>query len=345
LLCAAFLAVNHMREIREVLQHYPLDCQPSRVEPLGSAGGMSGAQFWRLAAPRGELGLRRWPPEHPTPERLRFIHAVLAHAKRHGITFLPIPITTHAGQSFVQHADHLWEIAPWMPGVANYAQAPSTEKLRAAMIALAKIHVAVQDFSRQGSTTSDGGSPAINDRLTRLHELSQGGQQKLAQAITNTHWPELAPLAREFLGVLPRALPGVIASLQPLAHTPLPLQPCLRDVWHDNVLFTGNQVTGIVDFGALDIDTPACDIARLLGSLVGDDADGWHTGVTAYTTVRVLSTDELCAVSALDISGTMIAGCNWIRWIYIEDRRFEDPTQVVRRFRAITARAAKPRSG
>ena len=65
--------------------HYPTDCQPSHIEPLGSAGGMSGAQFWRITAPRGTLCLRRWPIEHPSPERLQFIHAVLRHAAASGI--------------------------------------------------------------------------------------------------------------------------------------------------------------------------------------------------------------------------------------------------------------------
>jgi homoserine kinase type II len=111
------------------------------------------------------------------------------------------------------------------------------------------------------------------------------------------------------------------------------------------VLFTGDKVTGIVDFGAIDVDSPAGDISRLLGSLAGDDASGWQTGLTTYSAVRQLSVHEQHAVTALDISGTLLAGCNWIRWIYVDGRQFENPTQVMSRFRAIVARTAKPRSG
>ena len=51
----------------------------------------------------------------------------------------------------------------------------------------------------------------------------------------------------------------------------LPLSPAIRDIHHDHVLFSGDQVTGLVDFGILRIDTPLADMARLVGSLVADD--------------------------------------------------------------------------
>src|SRR3990172_4401717 len=116
-----------MDEIESILKLYPPDCRPRQIQPLGSAGGMSGAQFWRITAPRGTLNLRRWPQEHPTPERLRFIHAVLDHAAERDIAFLPVPIRATTGESFVSHAGHLWELAPWLPGNADYERAPSVE--------------------------------------------------------------------------------------------------------------------------------------------------------------------------------------------------------------------------
>src|SRR5688572_15466604 len=106
-----------MSEISSLLERYPIDCQPTQVEPLGSAGGMSGAQFWRIQAPRGVLALRRWPTEHPSPTRLEFIHAVIEDAGR-TLDFLPVPITTRNGETFICDYRHLWDLAPWMPGAA-----------------------------------------------------------------------------------------------------------------------------------------------------------------------------------------------------------------------------------
>jgi homoserine kinase type II len=259
--------------------------------------------------------------------------------------------------------------------VADYERSPNKAKLRAAMTALAGFHIATADFDveRFGDEKlglpAAGRSRAIVGRLQRLRELQAGGVDSLAQAISATTWPELAPLARRFIARLPGVVPPAIASLAPLSDGQFPLQPCLRDIWHDHVLFTGDEVTGMVDFGAVAIDTPATDIARLLGSLgtvpfspaqrgclpvqqfdqpetakrglspsFPVDADTWSVGLAAYSSVCPLSADERHAVSALDSAGTILAGCNWIKWIYIEDRQFENRTQVNERFRRIVAR-------
>ncbi|MEK6239203.1 MAG: hypothetical protein N2C14_31175, partial [Planctomycetales bacterium] len=58
----------------EVLNAYPTDCRPVRVEFLGNAGGFSGARFWKLFTPVGEFCLRQWPREFPDSQRLRFLH-------------------------------------------------------------------------------------------------------------------------------------------------------------------------------------------------------------------------------------------------------------------------------
>ncbi len=295
---------------------------------------MSGAQLWRItpAVVRGSqvvrgspdpaqpvvrgspdparrmLCLRRWPAEHPSPERLKFIHAFLQHAAHNGISFVPVPMSANDGQSFVNDiTGRLWQLEPWMPGAADYEQSPRVEKLRAAMTALAKLHVATRDF-KQNAVKSSGvhlaelkpttDKSAVVRRLAQLRELSKQGMSDLSRAINEAVWPELAPLAGEFIARLSRAVPSAIAMLEPLATVRLPLQPCLRDIWHDHVLFTGDDVSGVIDFGAVDIDTPATDIARLLGSLVADDSDGWHTGLAVYSAVRPLSPDESLAAVA-----------------------------------------------
>jgi Ser/Thr protein kinase RdoA (MazF antagonist) len=337
-----------MDDVFAVLDHYAIDERSARFESLGSAGGMSGAQFWRVHAPRGPLCLRCWPKEHPSPKRLAFIHSVLRHAESRGIEFLPVPIRSNDDETFVQHGGNLWELSTWLPGKADYEQSPSDAKLKAAMTAMGKFHIATSDLPPSASAPEQMGTrisdppeahtDAIQNRYRRLGELSRGSATGHSKAIDDAIWPELAPLARQFLSSLHDSLPSVVAMLQPLQTVTLPLQPCIRDIWHDHILFSGDVVTGIVDFGAIGFDTPACDIARLLGSLVGDDANGWQKGLAAYGVVRRLSVEESAAVRALDASGTLLAGCNWIRWIYMEGREFENREQVVERFRRILAR-------
>lgn len=328
-----------LRDIQAIVRQYPANFQPNRVEPLGAARGMSGAQFWRVESPAGTHVLRRWPSEHPTPERLRFIHGVLFHAAEHGISFLATPIPTTTGESFVLFDGHLWELSPWMPGTADYELAPNKQKLAAAMTALAKFHSTVNGFPERGLQQVAGAPLAISRRLSRLRELSHRGTNDLAEAINVDTWPDLATLARRFLGTTSATLPRAIAQLAPLSNIILPVQPCLRDIWHDHVLFMGDEVTAIIDYGSINIDTPSTDVARLLGSLVGDDEAGWHAGVKAYSTIRPLSADEERAAKALDTSSTILAGCNWLRWIYIDGRQFEDRAQIVERFQRIVTRS------
>lgn len=324
-----------MAEIGEILRQYPADCRPTAVEPLGNAGGLSGAEFWRLFAPRGTLGLRCWPIERPTPERLAFIHAVLRHAAVRGLDFLPVPLTTTLGDSFVQHGGRLWELTPWLPGAADFEASPSDQKLRAAMVALAKFHVAVSDFP---GTARVEPAPAITQRLALLRELLDGGIAKLVGAIDDPISPEFAPIARQLVEKLPQLVPVAIAHLEPLGHLPLPLKVCIRDVWSDNILFNEDAVSGLVDFGAVDVDTPATDVARLLGSLAGDDRVRWRLGLAAYAAVLRLTNDELQVVPALDIAGTVLGGCNWIRWIFVERREFYDKHRVLQRLRFLQKR-------
>ncbi|HYH65864.1 MAG TPA: phosphotransferase, partial [Urbifossiella sp.] len=50
---------------------------------------------------------------------------------------------------------------------------------------------------------------------------------------------------------------------------PVPLQPCLVDVWPEHVRFDGDRVVGLIDFGAVQTDHVAADLARLFGGFPG----------------------------------------------------------------------------
>lgn len=326
-----------------VLCQYPADCRPLKVEPLGNAGGMSGAVLWRVIAPRGLLALRRWPREHPSATRLQWIHGVLRHAASQGITFLPVPILDRLGRSFISYDDHLWEFASWLPGTASYEQSPTSTRLAAALKALATFHLACASYSHATPErpVATGASPAIARRLRLLREVDSRFVTKLGQAIDTSRYPAVAHAAGPFLTLVAHAAPRVAARLEPLLGVRFSLQPCLRDIWHDHVLFTGETVSGLLDFGAMGVDTPAVDISRLLGSLVGDDPLRWQFGLDAYQQVSPLSDEMRRAIPLFDASGILLAGCNWLRWIYLERRTFPSESQVSSRFATVVDRAQR----
>jgi homoserine kinase type II len=327
-----------LRDIQRIVRNYPPKFQPARIESLGAAGGMSGAQFWRIESGAGPLILRQWPREHPADERLRFIHDVLFHAVAHGVSFIPAPIRTATGESFTRASGHFFQLEPLLPGEADYDRSPNAQKLRAAMTALARFHLTTSDFPTVQPSHDIAIAPAVAKRISRLHQLNAKGATRLGGAISPQILPSLEPLAHQFLVTLPLLLPPALQQLESLAQNRFATQPCIRDIWHDHVLYTGDKVTGIVDFGGTDIDTPTTDIARLLGSLAGDDEKNWQTGIDAYSAVRLVSAAEAQTARALDRSGTILAGCNWLEWIYVDRRQFENPAQIIERFRKIVER-------
>jgi Ser/Thr protein kinase RdoA (MazF antagonist) len=116
------------------------------------------------------------------------------------------------------------------------------------------------------------------------------------------------------------------------------LQPCIRDVWQDHVLFQGDEVTGLIDFGSMGTDNVSCDVARLLGSYAGNSQPLWQAGIEAYATVRELSHTELGLVRAFDRSGVLLGAFNWAAWVLLEGRVFEEPLAVLRRMDALMER-------
>lgn len=105
-------------------------------------GGLSGAWIWHGQSPRGPVALRAWPAVHPTPERLSQIHSAMRRARQQGLLSIPAVFDNRQGKSFTSDGQRLWELTQWVPGMANYHQAPSTQRLQSALRAVAKLHVA-----------------------------------------------------------------------------------------------------------------------------------------------------------------------------------------------------------
>ncbi|MCR4416023.1 MAG: phosphotransferase [Thermoguttaceae bacterium] len=326
------------RPPREVLIAYPEACRPRRIEFLDWAGGFSGALLWKLETPSGAFCLRRWPRAHPTEDRLRFIHAVQHWASARGCSFVPVPSPTRDGESYVRHGGFLWELATWMPGSADYRRRPSVGKLQAAMRAMAQVHMALATFPPPEPARVLAVSPGIVERRRRLAEWAGRDLGELSDSLPSIGCPELDRLMRHVLDMVPAALPGLDCLLAHAERQVVPLQPCLCDVWHEHVLYLEDRVAGLVDFGAARFENVAADIARLLGSMVLDDAQGWVAGMEAYGAIRPLSHAEIDLIEAFDRSTVVLSGLNWTDWIYLQQREFPSHAAVLDRLQEIAQR-------
>ncbi len=316
------------QEHTHVLARYAV---PAAVaHPLGNHGGFSGARLWRVESGGAAFCLRAWPPGDPKPERLRWLHALMAVARGADLGFVPAVLPVGGG-TFIAHVSRLWELTTWLPGRADFHRHPAPARLRAACVALARLHQAwAARFPAHGTC------PAIARRLDRgaawLALVSSGWRpcpagDDPARPSADSAWRLLSAHAAR-----------VESRLGPWAGRQFPLHPCLCDVWHDHVLFDGDEVTGLVDYGSVKVDHVAADLARLLGSLVGDDAAGWAEGLDAYASVRPLSAGERALAGALDRTGVILGAANWLTWLYHEGRAFPDRQLVAHRLAGLVRR-------
>ena len=191
----------------------------------------------------------RWPKTHPDRQRLNWIHTILRSVAEAGINFIPTPIVANSGESIVEHNGYFFELAPWLDGKATYESEPCHEKL---------------DFCDDWIGQVPSGDSSIIDSI-----VSPSGPAKSEQPAPavksnfkkNCHkydWPWRLNRIRGFASIAKlgktlcdnfELLSGLIE--RQLSHSmqlSVMVQPVIRDVWHDHMLFDENRLSGIVGF-------------------------------------------------------------------------------------------------
>jgi Ser/Thr protein kinase RdoA (MazF antagonist) len=241
---------------------------------------------------------------------------------------MPRVLMTRDGGSMVREQDRLWDLQTWMPGVADFGQHPSVARLESACMALAQLH---QAWSDPASTVAT--CPAI----LRRRDAWQTWLQLLGSGWRPVFVPldPLASSAEELWRLLTMHMDDLNHLVTPWLSASVAVQPCICDLWHDHVLFAGDNVSGFIDFGSAKVDNVAVDLARLLGSLVGADDAKWQVGLAAYERVRPLSEVERALARDLDRAGTILAAAQWLRWLYQEKRIYPNRDMVRERLQAL----------
>jgi homoserine kinase type II len=258
-------------------------------------GGFSGAAVWR-GDDHGTplLAVKAWPAGF-SADRLVAIHDLMRRAGH--LPFVPAVIPSSDGTTVVTEVGRAWDVTRWMPGKPDYHANPSPNRLTNAVTALARLHHAWKPPAPRFAPC-----PAVIRRLRALADWSANS-------------PTLPPLddpLRHAAALLAQLTPAAERALTPWAEVPVPVQPCLCDVWHDHVLFTGDVVTGLIDYGAAKNDHVAADLARLLGDLVGDDDLQFAAGLIAYRAVSTLPDVNATLVRLLDRTGVLCGAAGWV---------------------------------
>ena len=271
----------------------------------------------RIETVRGPLAVRGWPIGGLPRRRIEELHRLLEHVA----TSVPVavPVVASDGSRLVECNGQLWQVEPWMPGTADFRDNPSRDRLDEAMTTLARFHRAAREFVPIDGAEEWFGSrdsvksPAVAERIARLagwerrwDDLNSAARQAVAG---HAEWSKMI---EEIDSLYCRGRAWVGDQLKMVETAVYRCQPCLRDIWHDHLLWSGDRITGLIDPGSSRIDNVAIDLARLLGSLVEDDATGWDQGLGIYQRETGLSLDETGLVTVLDQSGVLMAGAVWI---------------------------------
>jgi Ser/Thr protein kinase RdoA (MazF antagonist) len=331
-------------DLWQICERYPAVCRPDPAQVLQPAQGFSGACIWKITTPSGPFALRCVDTSSVDRPRLAGLHRLVAHVFSSGLTNVAAPVAALDGATFVEAGGLSWQLEAWMPGSADFSSRPSEIRLQAALSALAEWHRAAANFVPRDHertwffTSRSGPSPGLTRRAQEIARWHGPDGDRTRSQLAASTWKDFADLGREILDLFHRATPRIGATLKIGLAAHVPLQPCLRDIWHDHVLFTGDTVTGLIDPHSARSDSVGTDLARLLGSLVGDDRRLWEIGLDAYQEVRELSAAELALLEVFDQTAVLLSGMTWLDWVCLQGRVFEDRAKVIGRLQAIVSR-------
>ena len=336
--------------------------------------GFSGSQVWRVDELDGggeserSFVLKAFPEGWPR-SRAESVHRYARLLIETGIPEIPrlLPLAAPAIGSIVEDAaGGLWELAEFRSG--RPVAMPTPEQAREALVALGRIHLAAAGPEAAPlfpaptpAERGPGGVPAWERRRQRLLRVSEHGWRRprcpagspLRTSI-DARRAEAAATLERFGGRATLARLAALAGPMPRHGSAVPLQPVLRDVWQSHLLFEGSRVSAVIDLHAAGIDSPATDLARLLGSWrpgpapLGDacptagegairsprdDACGrlslvWKEALDAYRSVRPLAAAEVFLIDLLHVGGVIGGLDSWFQWVLDDGKAFGSPLQV-----------------
>lgn len=248
----------------------------------GIQGGIENTNYF-LSSTQGQWVLTLF--ERLSAEQLPFYLHLMRHLAHHGI---PVPnpqAERRSGAILHQVCGKPAAVVQRLAGKSELA--PASAHCAAVGAMLAKMHLAGQSFER-----------------------SQPNLRALPW------WNETAPLVLPYLDEAQSTLLGAELAYQnhiaaSSAYAALPRGPIHADLFRDNVMFEGTQLTGFFDFYFAGVDTFLFDLAVCLNDWCIELVSGAHESaraqalLAAYQEVRPLSGAERELLPALARAGAL----------------------------------------
>ena len=245
---------------------------------------------------------------------LPFFLGLMAHLHGHGIT-CPQPVTSRKGEALGTLAGRPAAIIDFLEGV--WPRKPNAAHCSAVGQALAKLHLAGRDFpmKRVNALSVSGWRPLFELAAPRADTLQYGLRALLGAELDHLEksWPKHLP-------------DGVIHA----------------DLFPDNVLFLGDNLSGLIDFYFACNDILAYDVAICLNAWCFETDHSFNVTkarafLNAYGRERKLSDAEQDALPLLARGAAMrILLTRLVDWFNVPPGalvRPKDPLEYVRKLR------------
>lgn len=289
--------------------------------------------------------LKHFPAATPRTHAT-WVHGLMCHLRAAGITTVPDVVTVQPGGGewgegscatlIADSEGLLWELVEFVPGSTR--PAPTAAEAADALEGLARLHAAAATLP--GDTPRLAPSPGIARRVEQAGRMIAAPWASLESvAASRPIDPTHGRLERACHVFAASRGTGSLRTVAACGVVPVVAQPVLRDIWSAHVLFAdAGRLAGFVDFQAAGSDSPATDLARLLGSWQPQPThrgrawiDHWIAALAAYEAVRPLSPQERSLIPWLQATGVICGLDNWFRWLITDRRAFDDMNRVLER--------------
>jgi len=240
----------------------------------GIAEGVENSNFL-LHTDRGTYILTLYE-KRVSAEDLPFFLDLLEHLADRGIA-CPQPVRARSGAQWTTLKDRPAALLTFLEGVS--LSRPRAGHCAAAGVALAALHAAGADFAPR-----------------RANSLSLPGWRRLAKAVL--------PRADSVEPGLAELISAELEALEDSWPTDLPTGVIHADLFPDNVLFDGSNVSGLIDFYFACDDFYAYDLAVMLNAWCFEPGGRFSRAksqslISAYCRNRALSAREIAALGLL----------------------------------------------
>ena len=308
-------------EARDFLEGYEIG---DLVSLKGVAEGVENSNF-RLETTKGVFALTLFE-KRVDPSALPFYLGLMEHLSAHGVP-APAPARDKKGRLVGLLNSRAAAIVEWLAGA--WLREPTLKQYEIAGRGLAQLHLASAGFpmERANNLSIQG----WRDLIARCEWRAEGASRETLDMLTaETEW-----LARRWPTDLPR---GAIHA----------------DYFPDNVLFVGDQVSGVIDYYFACTDFLVYDLAIAMGAWCFDKdgvevpgaLDAFGRG---YESLRPLSSAERSAFVTLSRGAAVRFSLTRLHDQLFHDPSWavtpKDPTAYVRRLRFFQALASVTKAG